>query len=78
MIFGVLYTLAIIVTINLLNIGTNLALVFNFVGAGILTEYFWNKFIGKEFQYRKRSWIKPAIISVLIIIPIFLAIVYGG
>ena len=78
LIFGVLYTLAIIVTINLLNIGTNLALVFNFVGAGILTEYFWNKFIGKEFQYRKRSWIKPAIISVLIIIPIFLAIVYGG
>ncbi|WP_405384119.1 hypothetical protein [Maribacter sp. LLG6340-A2] len=78
LIFGILYTVATIAIIDLLNIKTNLALIFNFAGAGILTEYFWNKFIGKEFKYRKRSWVKPAIISVLIVIPIFLAIIYGG
>tara|TARA_B110000908_G_C10223319_1_gene436537 strand:- start:1196 stop:1816 length:621 start_codon:yes stop_codon:yes gene_type:complete len=77
-IFGILYTVATIVIKDLLNIKTNLALIFNFAGAGILTEYFWDKFIGKEFKYRKRSWIKPAIISALIVIPIFLAIIYGG
>jgi len=77
LIFGILYTVATIVIINQLDIKTNLAFIFNFAGAGILTEYFWSKFIGKEFKHRKRSWIKPAIISVLITIPLLLAAIYG-
>ncbi|RKE90287.1 hypothetical protein [Ichthyenterobacterium magnum] len=76
LIFGILYTVVSIVIIESLNVKTNLALLFNFGGAGILIEYFWNKFIGKEFQYRKRSWVKPAIISVLITIPLILAAIY--
>ncbi|RSK41321.1 hypothetical protein [Mangrovimonas spongiae] len=76
-IFGILYTIITLVVVNLLNIGGNIALIFNIAGGGILTEYFWNKFIGKEFQHRKRSWIKPAIISVLITIPLILAAIYG-
>ena len=77
LIFGILYTIITLVVVNLLNIGGNIALIFNIAGGGILTEYFWNKFIGKEFQHRKRSWIKPAIISVLITIPLILAAIYG-
>lgn len=77
LIFGILYTIITLVVVNLLNIGGNIALIFNIAGGGILTEYFWNKFIGKEFQHRKRSWIKPAIISVLITIPLILATIYG-
>jgi hypothetical protein len=77
LIFGILYTIIPLVVINLLNIGGNIALLFNIIGGGILSEYFWNKFIGKEFEYRKRSWIKPAIISVLITIPFILAAIYG-
>jgi len=77
LIFGILYTIATLLVVNLMNIGGNIALIFNIAGGGILTEYFWNKFIGKDFEHRKRSWIKPAIISVLITIPIFLAAIYG-
>lgn len=77
LIFGILYTIITLVVVNLLKIGGNIALIFNIAGGGILTEYFWNKFIGKEFQHRKRSWIKPAIISVLITIPLILAAIYG-
>ncbi len=77
LIFGILYTIITLVVVNLLNIGSNIALIFNIAGGGILTEYFWNKFIGKEFQHRKRSWVKPAIISVLITIPLVLAAIYG-
>ena len=77
LIFGILYTIATLVVVNLMNIGGNIALIFNIAGGGILTEYFWNKFIGKEFEHRKRSWIKPAIISVLITIPLILAVIYG-
>lgn len=79
LVFGILYTLASIVLINLLNIKSNfLALFFNLAGGAILTEYFWDKFIGKEFKYRKRSWVKPAIISIIILVPFLLAAIYGG
>jgi Na+-transporting methylmalonyl-CoA/oxaloacetate decarboxylase gamma subunit len=77
LIFGILYTIAGIVIINQLNINTNLTLLFNIMGAVILNEYFWNKYIGKHIKFRHRSWIKPAIISVIIIIPFILAIMYG-
>jgi len=77
LIFGILYTIVTIVAVNFINIGTNITFIFNIAGGTILTEYFWNKFIGKEFQFRKRSWIKPAIISVLITIPFILAMIYG-
>ncbi len=77
LVFGILYTIVTLVVVNLLNIKGNIAIIFNIAGGGILTEYFWNKFIGKEFEHRKRSWIKPAIISVLITIPLVLAAIYG-
>jgi len=77
LVFGILYTAATILALNLLNIKGNIAIIFNIAGGGILTEYFWNQYIGKEFQHRKRSWIKPAIISILISIPFVLAVIYG-
>lgn len=75
--FGIVYTALSIFIINSLNIQGNIAFIFNIAGGGILTEYFWNKFIGKDFSHRKRSWIKPAIISVIITIPFVLALIYG-
>lgn len=78
LIFGILWTIASILVLNYIGLKANFSIIFNLVGAGILTEYFWNKFIGKEFEYRKRSWIKPAIISVIIVIPFILAIIFGG
>ena len=77
LVFGILYTIASILIINALNIQANLAIVLNFGGAAILTEFFWNKQLGKEIKYRKRSWVKPAIISVIITIPFVLALIYG-
>ncbi|WP_430408857.1 hypothetical protein [Kordia sp.] len=77
LIFGILYTIATLVLINLLNSKSNIVIIINIVGGMILTEYFWNQFIGKEFKHRKRSWIKPAIISILITIPLLLAVIYG-
>ena len=74
LVFGILYTIASILIINALNIQ---AIALNFTGAAILTEFFWNKQLGKEIKYRKRSWIKPAIISVIITIPFVLAVIYG-
>ena len=38
----------------------------NVMGAAILNEFFWNKFIGRDLNYRRRGWIKPILIAILI------------
>ncbi|MEW2920414.1 hypothetical protein AB1A65_03025 [Muricauda sp. ANG21] len=77
LIFGILYTILIMIIVNTLKTSFNISIILNLIGASVLNEYFWNKFIGKEFLYRKRSWIKPAIISVIITVPFILALIYG-
>ncbi len=77
LIFGIGYTAVIITVVNQFRTNTNLALLFNFGGALILTEFFWNKHIGKEQKHRKKKIWKPLIISIIITIPFILAIVYG-
>lgn len=78
LIFGVLYTIITLLIVNSINTVSNMALPLNIAGGMILNEYFWNTFIGKEMKHRKRNWVKPAIISVLITIPFVLAMIYAG
>ena len=75
-IFALIYVTGMVFTIQTMNANTNLALPMNIVGALILNEYFWNRYIGKDTEYEKKGWIKPAIISMCISIPAFLALVY--
>ena len=76
LIFGIFYTILTIIIVNFFDLSPNLTICINIAGGAILSEYFWNKFIGKDFKYRRRSWIKPAIISVIITIPFVLALLY--
>ena len=78
LVFGILYILFSILLIITLNIKGNFMMVMNFGGAGILINFFWNKYLGKKIKYRKRSWIKPAIISVIITIPFVIAFIFGA
>jgi drug/metabolite transporter superfamily protein YnfA len=76
--FGILYTSAMMLVLNLIphpNSGLTLAL--NGGGALVLTNLFWNKFVGKERLFRTKPIWKPLIISVIISIPFILAIIYG-
>ena len=75
LVFGILYPLTIMFAFALLDIRSNLGMVFALLGAVILTEYFWNKFIGKEFLYRKKSSMKPFVVSLLIVIPLVILLV---
>jgi hypothetical protein len=75
--FGILYTAFSVFIINAIDVNVNLALPLNFGGAGILAEFFWNNQLGKEIRYRKKNWVKPAIISVIISIPFILALIFG-
>lgn len=64
--FGILYTSVIAWGLLSLETKYNLSFGFNIIGAGILSEFFWNKKLGKEIKHRKRSWIIPTIIGVII------------
>ena len=41
--------------------------IFNIIGYAILTEFFWNKTLGKNLQFIKKPVSKPLLISLLII-----------
>ncbi|MCB0739142.1 MAG: hypothetical protein KDC92_16650 [Bacteroidetes bacterium] len=77
LVFGIVYTVFIVVVANQFKTIMNLALLLNFGGAFILTEVFWNREIGREQKHQSKKIWKPLIISVLISIPFILAIIYG-
>ena len=78
LIFVIIYVSGMVFTLSTIKGGTNFSLPLNLLGGFILTEYFWNGYIGKEIEYEKKSWIKPALISLGISIPAFLALIYLG
>ena len=49
----------------------------SFLGAWLILELVWNKYIGKEIKYRKRAIVIPLLIGVTIIAAYLLAIFYG-
>ncbi|TRO64531.1 hypothetical protein [Christiangramia sabulilitoris] len=77
-IFVLIYVIGIVYTLQSMKSGANLTLPLNLVGALFLNEYFWNRYIGSETAYEKKSWVKPALISLAISIPAFLALLYLG
>ena len=77
LLFGILYSVGQVFTINSMS-STNLSIPLNILGGVILNEYFWNRYIGKEREYLKKSWLKPAIISGLITVPFLLGIIFLG
>ena len=74
LVFAIAYVIATAVVFQLLKVDPGFTPIANVIGAAILNEYFWNKYIGSDFEFKKKSWIKPAIISVLIALVFFLFI----
>lgn len=78
LIFGIIYTAGLLITAASLNMNTNIGLPLNLLGSLILNEYFWNRYIGKETKFEKKKWYKPAIISLIIILPFVYIILTAG
>lgn len=72
--FTFFYMVAVVLLIQMLGLPPDLTFVANVIGAAILNEFFWNKYIGGDTEFQKKSWVKPAIISVLVCIPFALAL----
>lgn len=76
LIFSIIYTIGTIISLNSIS-STKLTIPLNLLGALILNEYFWNRYLGKDIEFIKKSWVKPAIISLIVCIPFVLAILYS-
>lgn len=72
LLFSISYMLATAVIIQTFNLSPIMTVIANVIGAAILNEYFWNRYIGGDYHFRKKSWIKPTVISFAIAIGFFL------
>lgn len=72
LIFALIYVSGMIYTINSIKSSVNFSVPLNVLGGLILNEYFWNRYIGKDAEYEKKSWVKPTLISLGITVPIFI------
>ena len=75
--FGVLYTTVSIYLLYLVNNNTNVAILLNLGGLYFMTTFFWNKYIGKEFEYMPKKPLKLILISLIIIALFIFLFLYG-
>lgn len=75
--FGIVYTGVTILIANVIPSNIVWVLLLNTAGGLGLTSTFWDKYIGKEIKYRPQSIWKPLLISIIITIPLLLALIYG-
>ena len=71
LLFAVVYLLATGLVMQTYSLSPSLTIIANVVGAAILNEFFWNKYIGSETSYEKKSWLKPTAISIGIVMVLF-------
>jgi hypothetical protein len=72
LLFAIGYIIATALVMQAFSLSPSMTIIANVLGAAILNEFFWNKFIGADFPYKKKSWIKPALISIGIALLFFL------
>ena len=73
LVFGIAYIFFSIVLFNYLPKTFFIPILFNIIGYAVLTEYYWNRNLGKDLQHRKKEIWKPLIISIsMIVLLVFL------
>jgi hypothetical protein len=78
LIFSILFTVLSILIVNIPDKPiTSLSFLCNIVGASVLGEYFFKKYFPDPDNYPKKKIWKPLLISIAIIIPFVLAIIYA-
>lgn len=76
-IFTVLYSALSIYLLNVIDLKSSGSFLFGAIGAVIINTVFWNKYIGKEVQYKRKSYKKPLIVALAIFIPLTAFIIWG-
>jgi len=66
--FGIAYTTISAILLNYLPKMFFITLLFNMIGYAILSEFFWNKNLGNQLEYKKKEIWKPLMISFAIML----------
>lgn len=77
LLFAFAYLIATAVVMQAFDLAPTMTLIANVLGAAILNEFFWNKFIGSDFAFKKKNWVKPTLLSVGIAL-VFLLLLMGS
>ncbi|QDO94137.1 hypothetical protein FNB79_09145 [Formosa sediminum] len=77
-VYFILTYLVIVVSISMLGVNSNFALLTNTIGGFILTEYFWKTHLKHITTYKKRDWVKPVLIMLAITIPLTYIVLKSG
>ncbi len=75
--FSFIYTALSIYLLIIFKLGFFGTLSFGVIGALILNNIFWNKYVGKGIAYHKRSYRKPLIIAIIIFLPLTALIIWS-
>ncbi|MEP6466986.1 MAG: hypothetical protein ABJB05_11810 [Parafilimonas sp.] len=79
LLLSVLFTAASIFVVNIpAKPNTSLTYLCNIIGGFILSEYFYKKYFPNDSIYEKKKIWKPLIISILITIPLIVAIIFSA
>lgn len=62
--FTIAYLFATAFVIQEYSLDPSMTFIANVIGAAILNEFFWNKYIGSDLEYRKKDWIKPTLMAI--------------
>ncbi len=76
-IFSLTYSILSVYILNRINASTTTTLIFALIGATLLNEIFWKKYIGKDIAYHRKSYIKPLIIALIIFVPIIILYIWA-
>ncbi len=78
LVFAIIFTVGTALSLSTIELQANLGIPLNILGAVILNEFFWNRSIGKDTEFEKKSWHKPAMISAAITLPFIFAMLYSA
>ena len=78
LLFAIGYLVATAVVMTVFELSPSLNVVANVIGAAILNEFFWNKYLGSDIEFEKKSWIKPALISMGIALAVLSLLFMAG
>lgn len=78
LLFGVCFTSLQILLLSQIPRNTMLTFIFSTIGALIMNNLFWKKYIGKDTKYRTKPIWKPLIVAIIIYVPLFLFLIFGN
>jgi hypothetical protein len=75
--FGITFMVFEITMSTIFNVDAFIILLVNAIGGGILAQYFWNRYIGKDIPYKKKSILISTLIAIALLIIFVLFIIFN-